>query len=816
MTANSRTIACGLVIALGCTLGCNSETTPPEPKNGSEMLERLVTAYHAASSYEDAGEMRLQYTADGKPVLNNFNFSLAFVRPNKMRLQIYGANVVSDGKDFSATIPECPNQVLRLPAPPVIGLKDVLGVDDLLLAAIEQGGSASAQLSFLLDPEPLSRWLENTREAPQLLAPSKIDEFLCQRVEVKHTAGSLVFWIDAASYVLRRIEYPTDALRTYLSQEGKVQITDLKLVANMHGAKFDPKIDAKAFVFEAPADAKLVQKFTVPGSMQLPPPKLLGSQIPDFEFTGMDGKPVTKKTLAGKVVVLEFWTSWCAPCFESLPQLQQVYDEYRNNAKVVILAVNLDRAPGSKNVMMLSSASQIPLETPVLDDKTLQEGFAKSKLSIPIVRDLGQFANSAFGVQPIPDLFILGPDGTVEDNETGVNPDLYKQLPSRIEKLLAGGHLIEDARERYAARVKQLEAQQATGAGDPNQPPPKAAIAPRKAPARFTLTKLWGSDAAKKAGNILIVDRPDGAKRIFVNDGWDTVVELGARDGQVEATRKLDLPESSKSEDRIVTYLRTATDKEGQRYFAGSMNNGSQIHLFDANWKRLLSYPGLDFVSAGGISDFEFGDLDGDGTPELNVGYYETVGVQGVSLAGKRVWRNPGFSNVLRLAVTGPDSTGQRHLLCAHERGTIATIDARGQAGPALTLGNRFVRSVLAEDLNGDGQHEYLAIASVQAGQDSLVGFDLTGRELWSHSLPIGLQHFPALEMVTNGILLADGTRQWIAVGPDGSIVVIAADGKLVDQWQYGDAISGIGVAQADGPVLIVATAKGVEAWRVK
>jgi thiol-disulfide isomerase/thioredoxin/outer membrane lipoprotein-sorting protein len=808
-------VALGLLSLVGIS-GCNSETPPPEPRNGSELLERLVAAYHAATSYEDSGEVRFHCVIDGQPRDESYSFSVALARPNKLRMHFYDAIVVSDGHDFWASVNACPNQVLKRSAPPVLTSNDVNGTDEILTAAVTQGvAGGSIQLALLLDPEPLVPILQGSTDAPKLLAPAKIDDALCQRVEIKRDDGTLVFWIDAATSVLRRVEFPVKPYQELLSQDGKFKITELSLVADLRGARLNPKIDEKAFAFTAPPDVKLVDKLIVPGAMQYPPPKLLGSQIPDFEFIGLDGKPVTKQSLAGKVVVLEFWASWCEPCFESLPQLQPVYDEYRKHDKVVILAVNLDRAPGSKNVMMLSSASQSPIETPALDDQALKEGFARTKLTIPIVRDLGQFANTAFGVQPIPDLFILGPDGTVEDNETGVNPDLHKQLPARIEKLLAGGHLVADARERYEARVKQFEAQQGTSGAAAGQPMSKAVIAPRSQPAKLKLTKLWSVEAVKKPGNVLVVERSGAAPQILVNDGFDTVVELAARDGQVEASRVLDLPEGGKTEDRIVSYLRSAVDKDGQRIFVGSMNNCSQLHVFDANWKRLFSYPGLDVVSAGGISDVQLADLDGDGQPELNVGYYETVGVQGVSLSGKRLWRNPTLANVLRLAATSPDAGGQRMLLCAHERGNIATIDSDGQSGPSITLGNRFVRSVFADDLNGDGRSELVAIASLQAGEDILVGFDLAGRELWSQPLPLGMQQHPALEMVTAGKLLANSGRQWIIAGADGSVLVIAPDGQLLDRWHYGEAISGLAIAQLDAPTLIIATAKGIDAWRV-
>ena len=69
----------------------------------------------------------------------------------------------------------------------------------------------------------------------------------------------------------------------------------------------------------------------------------------------------------GKVVVLDMWATWCGWCFEGFPNLQKVYDQFKDNDKVVILAVNTDDI--------------------TVSDERSREAFAKAELTIPIVRD---------------------------------------------------------------------------------------------------------------------------------------------------------------------------------------------------------------------------------------------------------------------------------------------------------------------------------------------------------------------------------------------------------------------------------------------
>jgi thiol-disulfide isomerase/thioredoxin len=61
---------------------------------------------------------------------------------------------------------------------------------------------------------------------------------------------------------------------------------------------------------------------------------------PPAEFTLLDGPTISESSLKGKVVVLDLWGTWCAPCVQELPNLGQIYSRYHDNPKVQFLAVN--------------------------------------------------------------------------------------------------------------------------------------------------------------------------------------------------------------------------------------------------------------------------------------------------------------------------------------------------------------------------------------------------------------------------------------------------------------------------------------------
>jgi len=63
---------------------------------------------------------------------------------------------------------------------------------------------------------------------------------------------------------------------------------------------------------------------------------LVGQRRPDFSHIGLDGRPVAMADFDGRVTLLNFWATWCAPCVEEMPMLSAVYETYRGDGFVVV------------------------------------------------------------------------------------------------------------------------------------------------------------------------------------------------------------------------------------------------------------------------------------------------------------------------------------------------------------------------------------------------------------------------------------------------------------------------------------------------
>ncbi len=159
---------------------------------------------------------------------------------------------------------------------------------------------------------------------------------------------------------------------------------------------------------------------------------------PDFKLGALDGKPLTLAAAHGKVVLLNFWATWCGPCREEIPDLIALQAKYKDNLQIIGISVDDDDAAVVKKVV-----DQTGINYPVA-------------IASPEVRM--QYG----GITALPTLFVLDTEGHVVQKHEGLrDPLLYEvevrallgmPVPVRVETFEDTGEIFL----KHADRASQL------------------------------------------------------------------------------------------------------------------------------------------------------------------------------------------------------------------------------------------------------------------------------------------------------------------------------------------------------------------------
>ena len=138
-----------------------------------------------------------------------------------------------------------------------------------------------------------------------------------------------------------------------------------------------------------------------------------GAKMPEIGLTDLSGKTVNVASLAGKVVVIDFWATWCAPCKEELPVLQKLYKKYAAQGLVVV-GVSVDK-----------DAANIP------------SFMKKLGVTFPVVHDANHQVSGRYQPPRMPSSYIVDRKGIVRYVHGGFRADDAAVFEKQIKELLA-------------------------------------------------------------------------------------------------------------------------------------------------------------------------------------------------------------------------------------------------------------------------------------------------------------------------------------------------------------------------------------------
>lgn len=165
--------------------------------------------------------------------------------------------------------------------------------------------------------------------------------------------------------------------------------------------------------------------------------------VPEIALSKLDKTPLTLSSFRGKIVIVNFWASWCNPCVEEFPSLVKLISQFKDD--VVVLAVSEDET--SDDMAAFMKAMKLP------------------KPGIEIVWDEHKQFMKAYGVEKIPETFLVGRDGKLIRKVLGIENWANDDAVGYFKMLTASG------RQQAPEALSPVAADDGNGAPVPTATP---------------------------------------------------------------------------------------------------------------------------------------------------------------------------------------------------------------------------------------------------------------------------------------------------------------------------------------------------------
>ena len=142
--------------------------------------------------------------------------------------------------------------------------------------------------------------------------------------------------------------------------------------------------------------------------------ELIGQAAADFELPQVDGETFRLSEHAGKIIVLDFWATWCRPCVAALPDYVEATRHF-HESELVFVAVNIEESP-----------------------QQIRAFLKEHQLDMRVAIDGGSEVALQYQVGGIPHSLIISPEGTIEYVHVGYDPDAGSEIQRVAEAILSG------------------------------------------------------------------------------------------------------------------------------------------------------------------------------------------------------------------------------------------------------------------------------------------------------------------------------------------------------------------------------------------
>jgi len=360
-------------------------------QTGSEILKKAAETYQSLKIYRFEAQVVTESVSESNESRSRVTSISAAILPGRRRLESkggrFGSLRVYDGQTVWEFRP---------------------GVNQF--ARQNQATYKPAMMSTLSDPVDEYKGLDKA-EGAKLLREESLEAAggvrPCWVIEVPsklRPGGPVVegspstYWVDKSTNLVLK-ELQSTKIKMPMMDTAQTQTVTTTYTV----ARINETLPDELFRFQPPEGAAEVAEFTRPfggGSV------LVGKRVPEFALQDLAGQEVTASSFGGKPVLVSFWATWCAPCREQMPKIQELHGALAEKG-LVVLAINDGESAD-----------------------TARKYIEEHKYTFRVLLDRDKTVAGKFSVSGIPSLFLIDREGNVRAQYTGYSSglDLRQEL----------------------------------------------------------------------------------------------------------------------------------------------------------------------------------------------------------------------------------------------------------------------------------------------------------------------------------------------------------------------------------------------------
>jgi thiol-disulfide isomerase/thioredoxin len=342
-------------------------------KNQADSIKK-----HASMRYD--GDMDIEMTGQ-MPMKMSGEISMAFQNPGKIRMdsKIQGISIimVSDGETTWAYNSMANQYVKKNVAMGPAGIVQLMGLQNVPdISKVSTTSKTLRDETLEMDGQKHDCWVVETKVG---------------NMEIPQAAGAKVSDMEMTTWLDKKLGIDLQfAVSMKMDVAGNSIGMNQKLVKK--NLKLDEPMPDSYFAFTPPEGATETENLM--GST-LPKADLAGKDALAFDIKALDGKSYSLAKLKGKPVLLDFWATWCGPCRKSMPAVEKMYQDFKEQG-LVVLAVDAGE-----------------------ERAVVEEFLKKTPMPYPVALSGESSITESYHVGAFPTFVMIGRDGKIVAHEIG-------------------------------------------------------------------------------------------------------------------------------------------------------------------------------------------------------------------------------------------------------------------------------------------------------------------------------------------------------------------------------------------------------------